>query len=155
MERIPDERPIWYIVNIEGAVFCPRDQRYLMMVRGRGEDYLQGALTFPGGKVEHADFMDHVLEETLRREIREEVGVEVHEEMVYVESHAFVGDGEPVVDIVFLCRYLSGEAVPGNPDETQSVHWMSVDEIMQHPDTPEWTKQSIRLVEQKRIITDW
>jgi hypothetical protein len=49
--------------------------------------------------------------------------------MVYVESHAFVGDGEPVVDIVFLCRYLSGEAVPGNPDETQSVHWMSVDEI--------------------------
>jgi 8-oxo-dGTP pyrophosphatase MutT (NUDIX family) len=94
-------------------------------------------LTFPGGKVENADFMDNVLEETLRREILEKVGVEVQEDMVYVESHSFVGDGEPVVDIVFLCHYLSGEAVPGDPDEVQSVHWMSFEEIIQHPDTPE------------------
>jgi 8-oxo-dGTP pyrophosphatase MutT (NUDIX family) len=155
MERIPDKRPIWYIVNIEGALLRPKDKRYLMMVRSPGEDYLQGALTFPGGKIEHADFMDNVLEETLRREIREEVGVEVHDDMVYVESHAFVGDGEPVVDIVFLCRYLSGTAVPSDPDEAQSVHWMSVEEILQDPDTPEWTKLSIRLVEKKRITNNW
>jgi len=51
-----------------------------------------------------------VLEITIRREIMEEVGVEVHDDVNYVESHSFVADGEPYVDIVFLCRHKDGEA---------------------------------------------
>ena len=155
MEKRPEGLPVWYIVNVEGAVFRSCDNRYLMMVRGSGEEYLPGALTFLGGKIEDAGFMDNVLEETLRREIREEVSVEVHDEMLYVESHSFVGDGEPVVDIVFLCWYLSGEGVAGDPDEVESVRWMTFEEIIQHPKTPEWTKQSIKLVEKKRITKKW
>ena len=155
MEGIPDTRPIWFIVNIEGAIVRSSDKKYLMMVRGAGEEFFPGIITFPGGKVENAGFMDNVLEETLSREILEEVGVKIHDEMVYVESHSFIADGEPCVDIVFLCRYMSGEAVPGDPNEVESVHWMSFDEIINHPDTKEWTKQSIRQVEQKRLSINW
>ena len=155
MERIPDKRPVWYIVNIEGAIVRSCDKKYLMMVRGAREEYFPGIVTFPGGKVEKAGFLDNVLEETLRREILEEVGVNIHDEMVYVESHSFIGDGEPCVDVVFLCRYLSGDAVPGDRGEVESVHWMTYDEIFNHPDTQEWTKHSIRQVEQKRISLNW
>ena len=155
MENKPVNSPIWYIVNVEGVILRPVDNCYLMMVRGAGEDYLPGILTFPGGKVEGANFMDNVLEDTLRREIREEVGVEVYDDMVYVESHSFIGDGEPCVDVVFLCRYKKGDAVIGDPGEVDSVHWMTFEDIIQHPDTPTWTKQSIKLAEKKRIAKKW
>jgi 8-oxo-dGTP pyrophosphatase MutT (NUDIX family) len=150
-----DSRPTWYIVNIEGAVVRSEDKKYLMMIRGQGEEYLPGVVSFPGGKVENTGFLDDVLEETLRREILEEVGILVHDEMLYVESHSFIGDGEPCVDIVFLCRHLDGEPVSLDPHEVESVHWMSFDEILQHPNTPEWTKRSIKLVEKKRISNNW
>jgi 8-oxo-dGTP pyrophosphatase MutT (NUDIX family) len=147
--------PIWYIVNVEGVVVRPTDGRYLMVVRGAGESYMAGGLAFPGGKVEGAESEDDVLEETLRREIREETGVEVADEMVYVESHAFVAEGDPVVDVVFLCRYQSGEAVAADPDEVAAVRWMTAREILDRPETPPWTRQSIELAEEKRIAKGW
>lgn len=155
MEKIPASPEIWYIVNVEGVVFRSEDDRYLMMVRGAGEEYLPGALSFPGGKVEGAGLVDDILEATVRREVQEEVGVEVHDDITYVESHSFVGDGEPCVDVVFLCRYKYGEARTGDPGEVGSVHWMTYKEIMEHPDTPEWTKQSLKLAEKKRIGLNW
>jgi len=90
-----------YIVNVEAAIV--KDGRYLMIVRGQ-EEYAPGGLSFPGGKVEGAGSRDDILEETLRREIAEEVGLEVHDEMAYLRSSAFVAESEPVVDMVFLCR---------------------------------------------------
>ena len=147
--------PIWYIVNVEGVVVRSTDGRYLMVVRSAGESYLPGVLTFPGGKVEDAGSEDNILEETLRREIREEVGVEVHDEIVYVESKSFVAEGDPVVDVVFLCRHHSGEAVVGDPDEVDAVHWMTAEGIIRHPKTPPWTRQSIELAEKKRSAKGW
>jgi len=94
-----------YIVNVEGAVV--KDGQYLMVVRGE-QEYAPGGLNFPGGKVEGVTNLDDVLEETLRREIAEEVGLEIHDEMAYVRSSAFVAEGDPVVDVVFLCRYKAG-----------------------------------------------
>ncbi len=146
---------IWYIVNIEGIVVRPADGRYLMVVRGAGESYMSGALSFPGGKVEGVKNEDNVLEETLRREIREETGVEVADEMVYVESHSFVAEGDPVVDVVFLCRYQSGEATAADPDEVAAVRWMTAQEILDRPQTPPWTRQSIELAEKKRGEKGW
>jgi 8-oxo-dGTP diphosphatase len=147
--------PIWYIVNVEGLVVRSADGCYLMVVRGAGESYMAGGLAFPGGKVEGAESEDNVLEETLRREIWEEVGIEVSDEMVYVESHAFVAEGDPVVDIVFLCRYQSGEVIAADPDEVAAVRWMTAREIMDRPETPPWTRQSIELAEKRRIAKGW
>ena len=64
---------IWYIVNVEGVIYNQEDKKYLMVVRGAGEEYLPGVLTFPGGKVEGAEFEQDILETTIRREILEEV----------------------------------------------------------------------------------
>jgi 8-oxo-dGTP pyrophosphatase MutT (NUDIX family) len=147
---------IWYVVNVEGAVVRSEDGRYLMVVRGEQESHAAGALTFPGGKVEGAGSADDVLEETLRREIMEEVAVEVHDDMVYLESKAFVADdGEPVVDVVFLCRYRSGEPGVGDPGEVAAVRWMTAEEILAHPETPPWTRQSIELAERRRVARGW
>jgi 8-oxo-dGTP diphosphatase len=151
-----DRGSVWYIVNVEGAIVRPDDGRYLMVIRGEQESHAPGVLTFIGGKVEDAGIADNVLEETLRREIREEAGVEVFDEMAYVESKAFFADdGDPVVDVVFLCRYRSGRPTVGDPGEVAAVCWMTLEEILGHPKTPPWTRHSIQLAEDRRLAKGW
>jgi 8-oxo-dGTP diphosphatase len=133
-----------YVVNGEAAIF--HGDTWLMILRSADEAHAAGTLSFVGGKVERAGVADNILEETLRREIAEEVGVTVAKTMQYVESKSFIADdGLPVIDIVFLCRYESGEPHALDPAEVASVEWMTFDAIMAHPKTPVWTKQSLRL----------
>ena len=142
----------WYIVNVEGAIV--KDGQYLMIVSGEDE-YAPGGLNFPGGKVEGAGSADDILEETLRREIAEEVGLEVHAGMAYVRSSAFVAEGDLVVDVVFLCRYKAGTAVAADPGEVAAVRWMTANEALSHPETPPWTRQSLELAEKVRVQRGW
>jgi NADH pyrophosphatase NudC (nudix superfamily) len=99
--------------------------------------------------------MADVLEETLRREILEETGVIIGE-AVYVHSTHF-GDtmGETVVDVVFLCRYQSGEPTIDDPGEVAEILWLTADEVRRHPAAPPWTKNSIERVEQIRLKLGW
>jgi 8-oxo-dGTP diphosphatase len=140
------------IVNVEGAVV--RDGRYLMVVRS-AQEYASGGLCFPGGKVEGAGTAGDVLEETLRREIAEEVGLEVSAQMAYLRSSAFVAEGDPVVDVVFLCRWEAGEAVAADPAEVAAVRWMTAAEAIAHPETPPWTRLALELAENKRLERGW
>jgi 8-oxo-dGTP pyrophosphatase MutT (NUDIX family) len=141
-----------YIVNVEGAIV--KDGRYLMDVRGE-EEYAPGGLSFPGGKVEAVGNAADVLEATLRREIAEEVGLEVHDEMAYVRSSAFLAEGKLVIDVVFLCRWKSGEAVAADFAEIAAVRWVTASGALAHPKTPPWTRSTLRLAEKARLERGW
>jgi 8-oxo-dGTP diphosphatase len=141
-----------YIVGVEGAIV--KDGHFLLIIRGEGE-YAPGGLSLPGGKVEGATACDHILEETLRREIDEEVGLEVCSEMVDVRSSAFVADGNPVVDVVFLCRHKGGTARVADPREVAAVHWMTAGEAIAHPETAPWTRESLDQAEIIRTRKGW
>ena len=133
-----------FVVNVEGAV--EKDGRYLMIVRGANVPHAPGALSFPGGKVEVSDGPDDALESTLRREIREEVGVEIEDEIRYVESHRFeTDDGKQVVGVTFLCRYKSGTPA-ADPTEVEAVRWMTPEQIL--AEAPPW----FRPEEMRRIV---
>ncbi|MQC19081.1 MAG: NUDIX domain-containing protein [Chloroflexi bacterium] len=145
-----------YVVNV--GAFVWRDGRYLMMVRGAGEEIAPGALTQPGGKIEIAGRAQDVIEATLAREIREEVGVEVAD-AVYVESHTFDGTfgGRviPVLDLVFLCRYASGEPCAEDPDEVAGIEWLTPEELQTDSRVQPWTAESLRRVEAVRRALAW
>ena len=136
-----------FVVNVEGAI--EKEGRYLMIVRGADVAHAPGALSFPGGKVEAADGPDDALESTLRREIREEVGVEVEVDMRYVESRRFdTDDGKRVLSVTFLCRYRSG-APSAAPAEVQAVRWMTPEQILR--DAPPWFRpEKMRRIEDAR-----
>jgi 8-oxo-dGTP diphosphatase len=140
---------IWYIVNVEAVVM--RGDSYLMIERSEKEQHAPGILSFPGGKVENAGVCSHILEATLRREVLEETGILIQEQVHYLESKSFLfNDGLPVVDIVFLCEYASGEAAVTDPDEVAGVHWMTAAEILTHPKSPPWMPASLELAEQMK-----
>ncbi|CAA9580469.1 MAG: hypothetical protein AVDCRST_MAG49-4707 [uncultured Thermomicrobiales bacterium] len=143
-----------YVVNVEAVI--ARRGRYLMTVRGDGEPHAAGTLSVPGGKVEGGADGDDVLEATLRREVAEEVGLTVGDELVYLESKAFVADdGTPVVDVVFLCRLLADDPVRAAPDEVGAFRWMTAAEVAADPAAPPWTRRSIALAERRRAELGW
>ena len=147
-EPAKDSRRPLFIVNVEGAIL--RGERYLMIVRGERERHAAGTLSMPGGKVELGEIGDDVLERALRREVKEEVGLEVTN-VQYLESKSFIADdGEPVVDIVFLCACEEGEAVAGDPEEVAELRWLTAREVYVHPRTPPWIRQSIEKAEEVR-----
>jgi len=78
-ESTPPQLPM-FVVNT--TAFIWHQGRYLMIVRAATKEVAPGALTPPGGKLEVPSFAagpDHdMLEDNVRREVREEVGVEVN-----------------------------------------------------------------------------
>lgn len=138
-----------FIVNVEGAVYT--DDKWLMITRSAKEEHAGGTLSLVGGKVDIEGNSIEVLERTIKREIYEEVGIEIKDDVIYVYSSSFVlDDGRHVINVVFLCEYHKGTAHRKSPDEVEAAYWMTFDEIMNHPKAPPWTKESLKRAENTR-----
>lgn len=144
-----ENRNISFIVNVEGAIY--REGRWLLIRRGTAEEHAAGTLALVGGKVD-ADAGasgTRVLENALRREIQEEVGLTVGERMTYSHSTSFVTDrGDAVVNVVFVCEGGRGEAAAASPEEVAEILWLTAEEAARRDDLPEWTRESLKLAEQ-------
>ena len=143
-----------YIVNVEGAVL--RDGKYLMIIRGPEESHAPGILATVGGKAEETGTHQEVFETALKREVREETGIEIRPETIYLGSSVFTtDDGQLCADVMFLCRHESGEAAIRSPGEVADLRWMTRDEILAAPSCPPWTIRTIELAERARRKAGW
>lgn len=130
MAREYPEQPV---VGVAAVVL--RGDQVLLVQRGREPG--KGSWGLPGGVLE----LGETLAEGVRREVREECGVEV-------EVGPVVGVFEPMqrdadgrlrfhyVVIDYLARYLSGE--PQAADDADDARWVDVaalDGLPMHPDT--------------------
>lgn len=134
-----------FLVNVEGAI--RKNDKWLIIERSKKEKHAGGLLSLVGGTVEIEGNSSEILERTLKREIFEEVGVNVNK-LKYVHSTSFNTEvGEPVINIVFLCSYESGDACVKSPDEVEEVLWLTTEEIYNHSNSPIYLKESIRNAE--------
>lgn len=138
-----------FYVNVEGAVF--KGDKWLIIGRSLKEGHAGGLLSLVGGTVENEGDSNDILQRTLRRELIEEVGTTVKEEIEFVRNTSFrLDSGNEVIDIVFLCEFEEGEPFPKSPDEVDAVFWMTTTEILKHPKAPIWLKDSIQEAEALR-----
>jgi ADP-ribose pyrophosphatase YjhB (NUDIX family) len=135
-----------FIVNVEAVAW--RDGTFLMIERGEEEEYGAGWLSFPGGKVDWNGEEADVLELTARRELQEEVGLDVPGPWHFAESKAFGADENPVVDVVMIARSTTGEPFINSPGEVANIAWMTADQIRNDARTQPWTLASIDRLEQ-------
>lgn len=141
-----------FLVNVEAAVY--RDGEYLLIERAAAEDHAAGELALVGGTVERGA-AEPALESTVRREVREEVGVEVTG-LVYVTSRTFRTDGGAAcVDVVFLGRHGAGEATVEAPEEVASTAWFAPAEVASHPDVPSYVRDDVAAAEERRTALGW
>lgn len=109
-----------YPVRVAAGLIA-RDGCYLI-TRRKTAAHLGGCWEFPGGKCEPAES----LEDCLRRELREELGIEVADPVLFgVIRHTY---SEQTVDLHFFrCRIRNGEPRALGCDE---LRWVRPEELM-------------------------
>lgn len=107
-------------LRVTAAVVRRRDGRVLLAQRRAGS-HLAGHWEFPGGKVEPGE----TPAEALRRELAEELGVEVRVGGLFTEvAHDY--PEKSILLQAYLCDLLTGEP---EPLECAAVRWVGVDEL--------------------------
>jgi len=118
-----------------------KEGKYLITRRSPNKKRFPGMWTVPGGKMETSDYLQlpkdtehywyNVLERTLRREVKEEVGIDI-ENIEYVTSLATVhADKNPSLVISCMADYVSGE-VQLQEGETDDFAWVSLEEAKKY-----------------------
>lgn len=113
-----------HVVFVE-AWIC-KDGKYLLAKRSSKDDQAAGKWAVPGGKVD-MELGEDIIENSLRREIREEVGVEVAN-FRFFSSRSFIrSSGHHVVALSFIVDYQSGEAMA--LEDQDEVKWVEIEEM--------------------------
>lgn len=109
-----------------------KDGKILVGQRSYEESHQPGRWSIPGGKVDRTNGdVENIVEETLRREVLEETGVEIEEEVKLMANNTFIrSTGHHVVVLVFLCTWKSGVAKP--LEDTIDVKWITREEVGQY-----------------------
>jgi len=117
------------ILLVAAVALVDRDNRVLIARRPEGKS-LAGLWEFPGGKVGPGESP----EEALRRELAEELGIEVCETCLApytFASHAYT-DFHLLMPL-FLCRAWEGEIAPR---EGQELRWVRAARLADYPMPP-------------------
>lgn len=157
------EDHILHEVVITGIVV--KDGKYLITRRSLNKKRFPGKWTVPGGKLEISDYKDlpketehywyNVLERVLKREVKEEVGIEI-KNIEYITSLATIhADGSPSLVISCIAKYVSGE-IQLQEDETDKYAWVSLEEAKDY-DLLDGIYDEIVMVEnfRKGIKSEW
>ena len=125
------------IVIKDGGSTGSPEAKYLIARRSSKKKRFGGMWTVPGGRLEADDYLKlskdtehywyNVLERTLRREVKEEMGIEI-DNIEYLTSLATVHeDGSPSLVISCTADYKSGDTIL-QPDEVDEYKWVTLEE---------------------------
>lgn len=118
---------MFYSVLINAVI--AREGKILISRRSLKEHHQPGSWSIPGGKVENSkDEEFDIVERTLRKEIKEEVGIEINDNIRLIANNTFKHTkGHITLTLVFLCEYRSGEAKAFK--DTIDIAWIGSNEI--------------------------
>lgn len=150
-------------VAITGIII--KDNKFLIIKRSANKRRFPNKWTVPGGKLETKDYLDlpkdtefywyNILEKVLRREVMEEVGLEI-KNIEYVTSLATVhADSNPSLVISCVADYESGE-ISLQLEETDDFAWVSLEESKKY-DLLDGIYDELVMVDNKLhgIKTEW
>ncbi len=154
-----------YLHEVAITAIVVKEDKYLITRRALSKKRFPGKWTVPGGKMETSDYLKlpkdtefywyNVLERTLKREIKEEVGLEVNN-IEYVTSLARVHeDGSPSLVISCIADFVSGE-VKLQLEETDQFAWVSLKEAGEY-DLLDGIYDELAMAENKRkgVREEW
>jgi mutator protein MutT len=120
------KRGIDYIGVGVGAVIVAPDGRLFMAKRGPQAKNERGLWEFPGGAVEFGE----TLAQALRREMREEFGIEIAVgALLDVVDHILPAEGQHWVSPSFICSVVAGEPVIQEPEKCSAIGWFTPESI--------------------------
>ena len=117
----------FYSVIVNSVIVNSYD-KVLISQRSFEEGHEGGMWSIPGGKIETTGEEHNVLLKNIKKEILEEVGIEIFDNIVLVYDNTFLrSNGDDVLALIFICKYKSGRTEP--LEDTIDVKWIGKDEI--------------------------
>lgn len=144
IKEAKQDKLFYFVANV--IIYRESDKKCLILKRDMREKVHPDKWAVPGGKLEWEDLdinqptrmngdvadFEGSVEDLLRRETREEAGIEIEDDFRYINSVAFVRpDGIPVVLLKFAAKYKSGEVVLEEGAFTEYA-WVDADEVKQY-----------------------
>ena len=155
-----------YLHEVAITAIIVKDNKYLITRRSASKRRFPRMWTVPGGKLETDDYINlpkdtkdywyNVLEKVLRREVKEEVGLDI-KNIVYVTSPATVhADSNPSLVISCLADYESGE-VTLQKEETDDFKWVTLEEAKNMDSLMDGIYDELVMAENQRMgkKTEW
>jgi 8-oxo-dGTP diphosphatase len=147
-----------YLHEVAITAIIVKDGKYLITRRSKNKKRFPGQWTVPGGKLESQDYLSlpkdtedywyNVLEKTLAREVKEEVGLDI-DNVQYLTSLATVHkDGSPSLVISCLADYLAGE-ITLQEEESDDSAWVNLEEARTY-DLIDGIYDELAMADQKR-----
>lgn len=129
-----------FIVITECAI--EHNGKFLLIKRPPGS-HAEGLLSFPGGKFETSDAMPGIdaLKQTAKREVLEELGINLVDPLHYVTRSHFMDTktGSHLIDIIYHCQLQRTRMdVKASAREVAAYYWLTYDEILAEDNCPEW-----------------
>jgi len=125
--------------RVVATAIIHKDGKYLILQRSTNKKAFPSRWTVPGGGLEVDDYINSpkttsvspqwyfAIENSLKRELKEEVGLEV-DKPKYLCDLAFIRpDGIPVVVLSYYCSYKSGEVKLN--EENINYKWVNIEEL--------------------------
>jgi len=124
LDNAKKEKLFYFVANV--VIFREEDEKCLILKRDDREKVHPGKYAVPGGKLEWSNLdidnptringevldFENAVEDLLKREVKEEAGIEIDSGLKYINSVAFIRpDGIPVVLVKFAAKYKSGGVV--------------------------------------------
>lgn len=140
VETIPYKSPAKKRPHHQIGVGIIQREDEKVLIALRPDDAMLGGLwEFPGGKQQN----DESIKETVVRELREELGVEIAVESPFMQlDHAY--SHFKITLNAFLCRIESGTP---EPVSSQEIRWVAIDELGEFPFPKANRKLTERLAE--------
>jgi 8-oxo-dGTP pyrophosphatase MutT (NUDIX family) len=141
LQNAKTDKLFYFVANV--VIYRNSDKRCLILKRSEKEKVHPGKYCVPGGKLEwqqldltkptriNGDVLDFedAAEELLAREAKEEAGVNIKNDLRYINSVAFVRPDEiPVILVKFAAEYKNGEVKVEDGAFTDFA-WVNADEV--------------------------
>ena len=153
-----------FLHEVAVTAIIVKDGKYLITRRAKTKRKFPGMWTVPGGRLEVSDYENlpkdtnhhwyNAIEKTLRREVMEEVGLEI-ENIGYLTSITMFEGEYPSLILSFIADYKSGD-LKLQEDETDMAEWVNIEEAKNF-DLIEGIYDELVMAEshQKKLKKEW
>lgn len=138
-----------FLISAE-CIIRDSNQKILTIIRPNHK-HAGGLISFPGGgcEVVDGDGSNDCLKNTAIREVQEEVGIVLEDELKYLFSSMFKDsvNNNKVVHVVFLCDIINTNInLQVDGVEVTEHFWLTKDEILRYKNCPPWVHDYIQLL---------
>ncbi len=128
-----------------GALIFNGEGKLLLTLRGKKAKNEQGKWEIPGGAVEFGE----TIEESLKREIKEELDIEIEViEMLQLCNHIIPDEKQHWVSPTYICKIVKGKPRIMEPEKCDRIGWFNLEDAERLP-LSIVTKQDIAVLKKR------